>query len=288
MVWNKLKAYGEVVMFRHTLFSLPFAFMGAFMAAGGWPPFNNLFWILVAMAGARNAANALNRLIDWKIDAKNPRTASRHLPRGKVKPVEILVLSIVGLTLLIVSAFQLNELCVKLLPLAVIILAGYSYTKRFTWACHLVLGLAVGLAPLGAWIAVTGEMALPPFILTMVVTLWVAGFDIIYATQDVDFDRKEKIHAIPARFGISAALTIAKAFHLVTIILLALLPLFFPFGYIYFLGVFVAAGLLLYEHKIVSPDNLARVKIASYHINELIGITVLFFTMIDLFFITNI
>ncbi len=270
-------------MFRHTLFSLPFAFMGAFMAAGGWPPFKNLFWILVAMAGARNAANALNRLIDWKIDAKNPRTASRHLPRGEVKPGEILLLSIVGLVLLVVSAFQLNQLCVKLLPLAIFILVGYSYTKRFTWACHLVLGLAVGLAPFGAWIAVTGELALTPFILTMVVTLWVAGFDIIYATQDVDFDRKERVHAVPARFGISAALNIAKSFHLVTIVLLTLLPLFFPLGIIYYLGVFTAAGLLLYEHKIVSPDNLARVKLASYHINELIGIIVFFFTIADLF-----
>ncbi|RQD75954.1 MAG: 4-hydroxybenzoate octaprenyltransferase [Candidatus Syntrophonatronum acetioxidans] len=285
MVWNKFKIYGELVMFRHTIFALPFAFMGAFLAAGGWPPFSNLFWILVAMVGARNAANALNRLIDWKIDSKNPRTASRHLPQGKVKPAEILLLSLVGLGLLTVSAFQLNELCVRLLPLAVIILVGYSYTKRFTWACHLVLGLAVGLAPLGAWIAVTGELALAPFLLTLVVAFWVAGFDIIYATQDVEFDRREKIHAIPARFGIERALVIAKTFHLITVILLALLPLLLPLGYLYYLGVMVAAGLLLYEHRIVSPENLTWVKIASYHINELIGIAVLTFTLLDLFWV---
>ncbi len=281
MVWNKLKTYGELVMFRHTLFALPFAFMGALLAGPGWPPFSNLFWILVAMVGARNAANALNRLIDWKIDAKNPRTASRHLPRGLVQPGEVLALSLVGLVLLVVAAFQLNELCVKLLPLAIVILAGYSYTKRFTWACHLVLGFAVGLAPLGAWIAVVGELALPPLILTAVVALWVAGFDIIYATQDVEFDRKERIHAIPAKFGIKTAL--AKAFHLITIILLAVLPCFLPLGFVYYLGVAAAAGLILYEHNIVSPENLSRVKIASYHVNELIGITVLFFTLIDLF-----
>ncbi len=285
MVWNKIKIYGELVMFRHTIFALPFALMGAFLAAGGWPPFSNLFWILVAMVGARNAANALNRLIDWKIDLKNPRTASRPLPQGKVKPLEVLLLSLVGLGLLTLSAFQLNELCVKMLPLVVVILVGYSYTKRFTWACHLVLGLAIGLAPLGAWIAVTGELALAPFLLFLVVALWIAGFDIIYATQDVDFDRREKIHAIPARFGIDKALSIAKIFHLITLILLALLPMLLPLGYIYYLGLLVVAGLFLYEHRIVSPDNLTRVKVASYHINELVGIIVLTFTLLDLFWI---
>ncbi|UNC92800.1 UbiA-like polyprenyltransferase [Candidatus Contubernalis alkaliaceticus] len=283
MVWNKLKTYGELVMFRHTLFALPFGLMGAFLASGGWPPFTNLFWILVALVGARNAANALNRLIDWKIDAKNPRTASRHMPRGLVKPQEVLILSGVGLALMVLAVFRLNHLCVQLMPLAVIILVGYSYTKRFTWACHLVLGLAVGLAPLGAWIAITGQMALPPVILTLVVALWVAGFDIIYATQDISFDRKERIHSIPARFGLKNALYIARAFHLTTILLLLSVPLFLNLGFLYFMGILAAAGLLLYEHQIVSPDNLSRVKIASYHVNELIGVTVFAFTLGDMF-----
>ena len=283
MVWNKLKTYGELVMFRHTLFALPFALMGAFLASEGWPPFANLFWILVALVGARNAANALNRLIDWKIDAKNPRTASRHMPQGLVKPLEVLILSGIGLGLMVLAAFRLNDLCVKLLPLAVVILVGYSYTKRFTWACHLVLGLAVGLAPLGAWIAITGEMALAPLILTLVVALWVAGFDVIYATQDITFDRKERIHSIPARFGLKNALLIARAFHFTTILLLLSLPLILNLGLLYYLGILVAAGLLLYEHRIVSPENLSRVKIASYHVNELIGVTVFAFTLADMF-----
>ncbi len=283
MVWNKLKMYGELVMFRHTLFALPFGLMGAFLASGGWPPLSNLFWILVALVGARNAANALNRLIDWKIDAKNPRTASRHMPRGLIKPLEVLILSGAGLGLMVIAAYRLNELCVRLLPLAVVILVGYSYTKRFTWACHLVLGLAVGLAPLGAWIAITGEMAVPPLILTLVVALWVAGFDVIYATQDITFDRKERIHSIPARFGLKNALYIARAFHFTTLLLLLILPFFISLGFLYYLGVAAAAGLLLYEHRIVSPENLSRVKIASYHVNELIGVTVFAFTLADMF-----
>lgn len=283
MAWNKLKTLGEVVMFRHTLFSLPFALTGAFLAAGGWPPWRELFWILVAMVGARNAANALNRLIDWKIDARNPRTAGRHLPRGLVKPGEVLLLSLVGLLLLVISAFQLNELCVRLLPLAILILVGYSYTKRFTWACHLVLGLAVGLAPLGAWIAVTGEMALPPLLLTLAVALWVAGFDIIYATQDVQFDREARVHAIPARFGIPRALATARALHLAAVLLLAALPLFLPLGLVYYLGLAVVALLLWYEHRIISPANLSRVGFSSYNVNELVGISVLVFTLVDLF-----
>lgn len=281
MVWQKIKIYGELVMFRHTLFALPFAILGVYLAGGGrWPSTPVFFWILVAMVGARNAANAANRLIDSDIDAKNPRTSSRHLPQKLVSRQEVLLICIVGFSLLFLAAWQLNPLCFYLSPLAVIVLVGYSYTKRFTWATHLILGLAVGIAPTASWLAVRSSFALPPIVLTLIVALWIAGFDIIYATQDVDFDRQEKLYAIPARFGLKRALRISAMLHVLSFILLASLPLFFfreriHFNLVYYLGVLLTGNLLFLEHVLISPVNLQRVKMASYHINEIIGVVIL-------------
>jgi len=285
---SRIKIYGELVMFSHSLFALPFGLIGMMLAANGLPEFRVFFWILLALLGARNAANAVNRLIDHQIDARNPRTAHRHLPRGVVKPGEVLALSVAGFLLLIIAAWQLNSLCLKLSPLAVFILVAYSYTKRFTWASHLVLGFACGIAPTASWLAVTGKFDLPPLLLTAAVMCWVAGFDIIYATQDVEFDRKEGLQAIPARFGTRAALRIAKALHLAVLVLLSLVPRFLapPYatlGLPYYLGVLCVAGLLTWEHLLVNPEDLKKVTTAAYTVNQIIGVTLFLFTTIDVF-----
>ncbi len=285
---SRLRLYGELVMFSHSLFALPFGLVGMLLAANGLPPMRILFWIVVCLLGARNAANAINRLIDYEFDARNARTARRHLPRGLVSGTEVLVLSVLGFALLLLGAWQLNPLCLKLAPLAVFILVIYSYTKRWTWACHLVLGFACGIAPTASWLAVTGRFALPPLLLTAAVMCWVAGFDIIYATQDVEFDRREGLHAIPARFGVKTALRIAAGLHLAVIILLATVPVLLspPYaglGPVYYLGVVAVAGLLCWEHLLVKPDDLERVTMAAYSVNQIIGVTLLFFTALDIF-----
>jgi 4-hydroxybenzoate polyprenyltransferase len=284
----KLRLYGELVMFSHSLFALPFGLMGMLLAANGLPGLRTFFWILVSLVGARNAANAINRLIDLRYDAANPRTAHRHLPQGQVTAGEVLGLSITGFALLFLGAWQLNPLCLMLAPVAVLILVSYSYTKRFTWASHLVLGFACGIAPTASWLAVTGSFAVPPILLSGAVMCWVAGFDIIYATQDVEFDRQAGLHAIPARFGVQNALRIARGLHLAVILLLLALPRFLapPYatlGLFYYLGLLVVSGLLFWEHLLVKPDDLNRVTMAAYYVNQIIGVVLLLFTALDVF-----
>jgi 4-hydroxybenzoate polyprenyltransferase len=283
----KLRLYGELVMFSHSLFNLPFGLVGMLLAANGLPSLRTFFWILVALVGARNSANALNRLIDRRYDAANPRTAKRHLPQGMVSVSEVLGLSITGLVLLVLGAWKLNTLCLMLSPVAVLILVGYSYTKRFTWASHLVLGLACSIAPTGAWLAVTGRFAFPPILLSGAVMCWVAGFDIIYATQDVEFDSRTGLHAIPARFGIRKALQFAGCLHLAALLLLLLVPQFLVPPHathlFYYLGMLVVSGLLLWEHLLVNPHDLRKVTMASYYVNQVIGAVILLFTVLDIF-----
>jgi len=283
---SKIKAFGELVMFSHTIFSLPFAVISMLWAADGLPPVRVLFWIFVALIGARNGANAINRLVDKEIDQKNPRTADRHLPKGIVKDYEVILLIFLCLGVMTLAAFMLNPLCVKLLPLALIGFAIYSYTKRFTWTCHIILGIVCGGAPVGAWMAVTGQIGWPSIILGAVVTCWVAGFDIIYATQDINFDRNHGLHSIPARFGVKKSLYISALFHKVTVALLIYLYYLMDLGWFYLIGVGLIATLLLVEHKMVSPSNLKTMKIASYSINQVVSITMLVFSLLD-FWILN-
>lgn len=283
MVLNKLKSYGELVMFSHTLFSLPFALIGMIWAAEGLPSAGTIFWILVALIGARNGANALNRVVDKDIDKKNPRTANRHLPSGRVKDYEALGIVVLCFLIFTFAAYELNPLCFMLSPVALFLFAVYSYTKRFTWICHIVLGIACGGAPVGAWLAVTGKFALAPIILGAVVTLWVAGFDIIYATQDIEFDRKIGLFSIPAKFGLKGALYISTLFHAIMILFLISLHFIMHTGWIYLLGIFVSAILLALEHYIVSPSNEKKMKIASYNINQVVSVLIFIFTMLDFF-----
>lgn len=286
---GKVRTFAELVKFEHTIFALPFAYLGTFLASRGWPSPRVLLWVTVAMVGARTAAMALNRLIDARIDALNPRTAGRHLPSGKLRPGEVLALAVGSLAVLGVAAWQLNPLALKLFPLAVLTLVVYSYTKRFTWLCHLVLGIADGWAPFGGWVAVTGSTHPVAYLLWAIVALWVGAFDILYATQDLDFDRRHGIHSIPARFGLAPALRIARAAHLVVVGLVLwagyLAGLVGPDpaawglkGWLYMAGWAVMAVLLHYEHSIISPTDLSRLDAAFFNVNGYISVSYFVFT----------
>jgi 4-hydroxybenzoate polyprenyltransferase len=283
MILQKLKTYGNLVMFSHTIFSLPFAFVSMLIAAEGMPHFSVFFWIAVAFLGARTGANAINRFIDKDIDAKNPRTANRHMPKGIVKGYEVIILTIVSFLFLALAAYMLNPLCLMLLPAAIFLFLLYSYTKRFTWACHIVLGIISGGAPVGAWIAVTGSFAWTPFILGAANALWVSGFDIIYGSQDVDFDRKEGLHSIPAVFGIKNALLISRLFHTAAVVILIYIYFIANMSWLYLIGLALVVWLLYKEHTMVSPTNLTNVNIASYSINQIVSIVFLIFSLADIF-----
>jgi 4-hydroxybenzoate polyprenyltransferase len=278
---QKLTTYGELVMFSHTLFSLPFALMAMMLASNGLPEGRVIFWILVALFAGRNGANALNRYVDATYDAKNPRTQSRHIPAGKVKLKEALYITLFCYMLFVFAAAMLNPLCLWLSPVALMLFTVYSYTKRFTWLCHLVLGVTCAGAPVGAWLAVTGSFDLIPFVLAAVVTLWVAGFDIIYGTQDIAFDRAEGLFSIPARFGLQGALWISRAFHLVMWLLLVSLFFLTPLHTIYLAGVAISGLLLIIEHYMVTPEHQVKMNIASYHINQVISVLLLTVTALD-------
>ena len=280
---QKIKTYGELVMFSHTLFSLPFAMIALLIAADGLPEGKVLFWIMVCLFAGRNGANALNRLVDQKFDAMNPRTRSRHMPRGIVKPFEVLLITGLCYVLFVFGAYQINTLCFLLSPIALVLFTLYSFTKRFTWLCHVVLGITCAGAPVGAWIAVTESFGWVPFLLGAVVTLWVAGFDIIYGTQDIDFDRQTGLFSIPARFGLNGALLIARLFHLTMLVLLVFVGVLSGLGVIYYIGVAISAALLLIEHGIIDPGHRVKMNIAAYHINQMISMILLAATALDLY-----
>jgi 4-hydroxybenzoate polyprenyltransferase len=280
---RRISVYLEAVKFEHTIFALPFAYLGMALAAGGLPTLAQLVWVTVAMAAARTLAMAANRLIDWRIDAGNPRTAGRALPQGLMSSAEMAALCLASLAVLAFAAWQLNPLCFQLMPAAVVVLVGYPYTKRFTWLSHWVLGLADGLAPVGGWIAVTGQLAWEPLILGLAVGIWIAGFDLIYACQDVEFDRAVRLHSVPARFGVPAALWLSSLSHVVTVLLLALLGYLLALGVPYWLGLAAAAGLLVYEHSLVRPDDLSRLNVAFFNVNGYIAVIVFMGTFAALF-----
>ena len=282
LAWNRLRTYGELVMFSHTLFSVPFGLIAMLLAARGFPSPWVTVWILIALVGARTAANALNRLVDKDIDARNPRTSGRHLPTGTVKVTEVAAVILASFAMLVLAAFMLNPVCVVLMPVPIILFLIYSFTKRFTWACHLILGTACGCAPVGAWIGVTGNISLLSLLLGLVVTFWVAGFDIIYGVQDVDFDTEEDLHSIPVAFGVKKALVISSCFHLAAVILLAAAGWLGGLGALYYTGLVVAAALIFYEHLIVSPSNLRKVTIASYSVNQVVSVVLLVFSSADI------
>ncbi len=273
---RKLKEYGKLVMFSHTIFSFSFALLSMLLAAGGIPKISTLIWILVCFLGARTGANAINRVIDAEIDARNPRTAGRQIPRGEIKKKEVIILTAVCFLVMLFGAWQLNLICFLLSPVALFLLIIYSYCKRFTFLCHLVLGITCACAPVGAWLAVTGSFSLLPLVMGAANTLWVAGFDIIYGSQDYDFDKANGLHSVPVQFGVKNALRISMLFHIITLLCLAAVGILAPeLGVIYYMGIMIITGLFITEYRLVSPSNLTNVNIASYSVNQLVSIVLL-------------
>jgi 4-hydroxybenzoate polyprenyltransferase len=264
-----------MIKFEHSVFALPFALLGGLLAAEGWPTARQLFWIVVAMIGARSAAMSFNRLIDRKIDADNPRTAKRALPAGTLSVGFVTLFATASSAVLVFAAYQLNAVAFRLSPLALAVLFAYSYTKRFTVLSHIVLGFCLGMAPTAAWIAVRGSLDPRILLLTAAVTLWTAGFDILYACQDVEFDHRAGLHSVPQRWGVARALRISAALHLIMVLLLLWLAWAAALGWLSLLGLAITAGLLIYEHQLVKPDDLSRLNAAFFNTNGWIGILLL-------------
>jgi 4-hydroxybenzoate polyprenyltransferase len=275
---ERLSNYGRLVRFSHTIFALPFALASIALAWPSHPVTLRIFlWILVAMVGARSAAMGFNRLADKRFDALNPRTQNWELPQGKVKVWEAMLLTVLASLVFLYAAYQLNIVCFVLSPLALMIVFFYSLTKRFTWASHLSLGLALSLAPVGAWLAVSGppinltELAIP-FFLGLGVLFWLAGFDVIYSLQDQAFDRKQGLHSIPARFGVARALKLSTFFHLCTVLFLGLVGVAARMGVVYWLGFGAITVILFWEHRIVKPDDLSRIGRAFFDFNAYVSV----------------
>lgn len=281
-VLRNLRVTLEMIKWEHSVFALPFALCGAMLAASGLPTAHQLFWIVIAMFAARSAAMAFNRLADASIDAANPRTSTRALPAGQLSSTFVASFVVVSCVIFILAASQLNPLTLWLSPVALAVLLLYSYTKRFTRFSHLVLGFALGMAPSAAWIAVRGSLDPRILLLTAAVTFWVAGFDILYACQDFQFDCDAGLHSIPRHIGIGPALWIARAFHLVMLMLLvALLPAF-ALGKLAAAGVVAVMLLLIYEHSLVKPDDLAKLNAAFFTTNGIISVVFALFVAADL------
>jgi len=283
-VWTKVATLLEMIKFSHTVFAFPFALMGATLAAlaSGRPPSAaQVGWLCLAMVGARTAAMGLNRIIDARIDAQNPRTATRPLPAGKVTLAESWLLVVAATILLLLAAARLNPLCLMLAPVALGFFVLYAYCKRFTALAHVVLGLCLAAAPVGAWIALRGDVGWPVLVLGGAVLCWVAGFDIFYALQDVDFDRNSGLHSIPVRLGVKNAILLGKLLHGAMLALLLLLPLGLPLGWLYYAGVAVISTLIAYEHQLVKADDLSRLDAAFFNMNGYISVTLFAFTLVD-------
>lgn len=281
-LFHNLRVTLEMIKWEHSVFALPFALCGAMLAAGGFPTAHQVAWIVVAMVAARSAAMAFNRLADASIDAANPRTSMRALPAGQLTPAFVATFVVISSVVFIVAAAELNRLALWLSPVALAVLLLYSYTKRFTRWSHLVLGFALGMAPSAAWIAVRGSFDPRILLLTAAVTFWVGGFDVLYACQDFDFDRASGLHSIPRYLGISRALWVARAFHVIMLLLLAAVLVAFGMGKLAIAGVAVVAVLLAYEHSLVSAGDLRKLNAAFFTMNGVISVVFFAFVAGDL------
>ena len=273
-----------MIRFEHSVFALPFALLGALLAAGGWPTAWQLFWIVVAMVAGRSAAMAFNRIADIRYDRENPRTAGRELPTGKLSVGFAWTFTLVSAALLVLAAWQLNPLALKLSPAVLVILLLYSYTKRFTTLTHWVLGACLGMAPAGAWIAVRGTLDWGILPLALAVVCWVAGFDIIYSCQDVEFDRRVRLYSLPARIGIGGALWVSRALHVIMLGLLVWLAREAGAGALAYAGLAVTGALLAYEHSLVKASDLSRVNAAFFTVNGYISVLLLLFWGVDILY----
>lgn len=274
--FSTLKTTLEMIKFEHTLFALPFAFLGAVLAANGLPTWQQILWITVAMVGARSAAMTFNRIADRDIDAANPRTANRELPSGKLSLGFAWMFLFVSIGVFLIAAYSLNWLTFALSPIALLSVLGYSYAKRFTAFAHLALGWALAISPTAAWIAVRGTIdSEVPLLLSLFVLMWTSGFDVLYACQDYDFDRRAGLRSIPARFGIARSLWIARLFHAQAFIVLLILLLATGLGWIAFAGVGLVGALLVYQHTLVKPNDLTRMNAAFFTANAFVSVILL-------------
>jgi 4-hydroxybenzoate polyprenyltransferase len=283
----RLRIILEMIKFEHTIFALPFAFISVLLASHylglphGLPTLRCAVWVLVAMVAARSAAMAFNRIVDAKFDAANPRTAIRAIPAGLLTVKQVGLFTLFSVLLFELASYELNTLCLLLSPLALAAVLGYSLTKRFTRLSHLVLGFAIGIGPIGAWVAITGRLHLVPILLGAAVMLWIGGFDVIYALQDVEFDKSAGLHSLPSKIGKPAALWISRLMHVCTLGLLIAVGLLAGLHAVYFVGVAVAAGLIFYEQSIVTPDDLSRVNLAFFTLNGWVSISLFVFVVLD-------
>jgi len=283
---DKARAYLQLIKFHHTVFALPFAVLSAFLAGRGFPGWSKFGWILVAMVGARSAAMAFNRLVDQEFDRRNPRTADRPLPGGLVRRGEVWAFTVASAVIFVVAAYALNTLTFALSPVALVIIFGYSLSKRFTSLSHLWLGLALAIAPVGAWLAVTGVFAMVPLWLALAVLLWTAGFDIIYSCMDHDFDIEAGLFSIPSRLGVGRALRASAGFHFLTVLAFAVFLIISGLGVFSWVGLALIAALLLYEHWLVRPDDLRRVNTAFFTVNAVISFGMMVAGLLDIYLCT--
>jgi 4-hydroxybenzoate polyprenyltransferase len=288
-MFAKLKLYSNFVVLKHTIFAIPFAYLGAFLGSGGVPAARILFWVGLAFLGARSGAMALNNLIDKEIDAKNPRTANRELPAGKISLFEVWGLILVSYFFLFYSAYKLNPLCLILAPVIPITSIIYPYLKRYFPISHFVLGMNLGYAPVGGWLAVTGFFNIPfgaseiaMLLLLFAVTFWVAGFDIIYSLSDIDHDIKNKLYSVPSVFGVKKALGLSFLSHILMLVLLVGLMLVLELGIIFKIGLVVIAALIWYEHTLVKEDNFSNIPVAFFNVNAAVSLSMLVFTVADI------
>jgi len=282
---DKVITYGRMIRFSHTIFALPFALSSVVFSSLFYDVTpEKFFWILIAMICARSSAMGFNRIVDKKFDALNPRTKNRELPTGKISTFEAIIFVVFFSALFIYSAYKLNPLCFYLSPVALAVIFFYSFTKRFTWFSHLFLGISLGLAPVGAWLAIAGRFDLPPIIIGFGVLTWIGASDIIYACQDYEFDRRYGLYSIPQRFGIEKALKISSAVHFLTFLSFTVLKFLLNLGLIYTIGLILIGMLLIYQHKIVNPKDLSRVNFAFNNINSLVSTTYFVFSALEVMF----
>jgi 4-hydroxybenzoate polyprenyltransferase len=274
--------FARMVKFSHTVFALPFALAATAIAARGHGiTVAQVVAILVAMVGARTAAMGWNRIVDRRIDAANPRTAGRELPSGQVSVLAAGLLVAASIAVFVAAAASLGRVCLLLSPIVLVLVLGYSFAKRFTWLCHLFLGVAIGVAPAAAWIAVRGRVDMPALWLVVAVATWIGGFDVLYALSDRDFDRKAGIHSIPARFGIKASLAISAAMHLGTVLALVATGWSAGLGIIYYVGVAAVLGIFIYEHSILRPSDLSRLDVAFFNLNGYVSVAYFAATLLE-------
>lgn len=283
-LYKRLGVYSSSIRIWESLFALPFAYIGMLLADQSWPGFQIFIWITAAMFGARTLAMSANRLINAKEDSLNPRTQNRHMPQGLLNSKEVLAMMGVGLTIFLISASQLNSLALALAPITAVYITLYSFAKYYTWACNFILGIALSIAPAGAWIGVTGQIEWQTVLLSAAVAMWAGGFDIIYACTDYDFDKQNGIHSVPEKFGISGALKIVRVMHSLSAILMLILGITLSLGYFFYIGWFIAVMLLIYENRLVSSDDLSKVGIAFFRVNSYISMQLLIFTTLSIIF----